>query len=110
MKSILPRYAGIIAAVLALTLIAGLFTIFGTVDLIFVKDGYEVKRVEGVSVIDQPELYTEDGVELQYSYDFSDVTYEYGKDFKKHVALTVLLNAITFQWDAEDNDITINVK
>lgn len=113
MKSKLPRYAGIVAAILAIALIAGLFAIFGTVDLIFVKDGYEVKRTENVSVLSDIELYAEEGAELQYTYEFDGAEYVINEDqanLKEHIVYTVLLNAITFKWGAEDNDITVTVE
>lgn len=113
MKSKLPRYAGIVAAILAITLIAGLFSIFGTVDLIFVKDGYEVKRTENVSVLSDIDLYTEEGAELQYTYEFDGAEHvidENQANLREHIVYTVLLNAITFKWGAEDNDITVTVE
>ena len=119
MKSKLPRYAGIVAAILAITLIAGLFAIFGTVDLIFVKDGYEVKRTENVSVLSEIDLYTdidlytEEGAKLQYTYEFDGAEYvidENQANLREHIVYTVLLNAITFKWGAEDNDITVTVE
>ena len=39
MKSRIPRYAGVVAAMIALVLITGLLAVFGTVDVIFMKNG-----------------------------------------------------------------------
>jgi hypothetical protein len=105
MKSIIPRYAGIVAAVLAIILIAGIFAMLGTVDLVFVEDGYEVRRQENVSV------FTEIEANDNYSYVYGGNTYTIADNkLKEHIVSTVLVNAVTFNWDQEANDITVTVK
>ena len=116
MKSILPRYAGVVAAILAIALIVGIFAFFGTVDLIYVnKDGYEVGREENVSVLSDIKLYvapgaTEPGV-ITYDYDGSNfVVNEDCSNLKEHIVYTVLLNTLTFKLGDEADDFVLTVE
>lgn len=114
MKSRKAKYAGLVASVIALALIVVLYAAFATVDLVFVKDGYEVSRQEDVSVLKEVELYEGNGEE-SYTYTFTsgDETVELADDcsnLKTEIVKTVVLNLVTLNWGEEADDITITVK
>ena len=109
MKSRIPRYAGVVAAMIALVLITGLLAVFGTVDVIFMKNGLEVGRQENVTVFSDVELYTEEGVDLQYNYVYFGMPHEYGESFKIHSVINLLFNTVTFNFSEGANDFVINV-
>jgi hypothetical protein len=117
MKSIQPRYAGVVAALIATYLILGALLAFGTVDLIFVKDGYEVKRCENVTILDDlfgdVELYTEEGKEFTYTYSEDlfglHIEEEYNQDFAWNVPVRLVLNTLLFRFGEEANDIVLTV-
>lgn len=114
MKSIIPRYAGIVAAILAVALILAVYAAFGTVDLIFVKDGYEVSRQEDVSLFTEIEPYTGDGEEAySYVYQYNGeefVLSENGANLKEHIVYTLVTNLVTFQFGDEADDFVIDVQ
>ena len=115
MKTVFPRYAGFVAAILALLLIVGVFAIFGTVDLVYMKEGYEVGRQENVSLISDIELYvapgeTEPGA---FSYTYGGNRYVVNEgcaNLKEHIVYTVITNAFTFKWSDEANDFVLNAE
>ncbi len=105
MKSLLPRYAGIVAGIIAITLILGVYAMFGTIDLVFEKDGYEIGRQENISLFDEIELepgsdYYYEGVKIN----------EDQSVLKNDIPLCLIVNAATFNWDQEANDFVIQVK
>jgi hypothetical protein len=105
MKSLLPRYAGVVAAIIAIALVMGVYAMFGTVDLIFQKDGYEIGRQENVSLFTEIEL--EPG--STYCYE-GEIINEDQSVVKNDIPLCLIVNAITFNWDQEANDFVIEVK
>ena len=106
MKSLIPRYAGIVAAIVAIALIFGVYAMFGTVDLVFKNsEGLEIGRQENVSLFSEIEL--EEG--YTYSYNELDIN-EDQSPLKSDIPMTLILNAATFNWDKEANDLVIDVK
>ena len=115
MKTILPRYAGIVAAVLAIALIIGVFAFFGTIDLIYMKDGYEVGREENISLFSDIKLYTEPGetepAVMSYEYNGERFVVSEGcANLKEHLVYTVLLNTVTFKFADEADDFVLTVE
>ena len=106
MKSLIPRYAGVVAAIVAIALIFCVYAMFGTVDLVFKNsEGLEVGRQENVSLFSKIEL--EEG----YTYSYNElVINEDQSSLKKDIPMTLILNAATFNWDKEANDLVIDVK
>ena len=106
MKSLMPRYAGIVAAIVAIALVMGVYAMFGTVDLVFKNsEGNEVSRQENVS------LFTE--IELDHGFTYyyeGEVINEDQSSVKKDIPLCLIVNAATFNWDKEANDLVIDVK
>ena len=106
MKSLMPRYAGIVAAIVAIALIFGVYAMFGTVDLVFKNsEGLEIGRQENVSLFSEIEL--EEGFTYYYE---GEVINEDQSCVKKDIPLCLIVNAATFNWDKEANDLVIDVK
>ena len=106
MKSLIPRYAGVVAAIVAIALIFGVYAMFGTVDLVFKNsEGLEIGRQENVSLFSEIEL--EEG----YTYSYNElVINEDQSPLKSDIPMTLILNAATFNWDKEANDLVIDVR
>ena len=106
MKSLMPRYAGIVAAIIAIALVVGVYAMFGTVDLVFKNsEGLEVSRQENVSMFTEIEL--DPGFTYYYE---GEVINEDQSALKNDIPMTLILNAATFNWDKEANDFVINVR
>ena len=109
MKNITPRSAGIFSAILALVLLICIYTMLGTVDIVFLQDGREMYRINDAGIFSDltaPEadgvyVYTADGVEKEFSDSF---------EFRAHIGTTVILNLVSFKWDEADNIIEIHDK
>ena len=106
MKSLIPRYAGVVAAIVAIALIFGVYAMFGTVDLVFKNsEGLEIGRQENVSLFSEIEL--EEG----YTYSYNElVINEDQSPLKSDIPMTLILNAATFNWDKDANDLVIDVR
>ncbi len=107
-KDISPRSAGIISTVLALVIIICVYTLFGSVDLVFKQDGTEVYRIEDASLFSELTLPEGDG----NAYTYGEAGAEFGDtfEFRFEIAKTVLVNFVTFKWDAADNVIELNAQ
>ena len=106
MKSLIPRYAGVVAAIVAIALVLGVYAMFGTVDLVFKNsEGLEIGRQENVSLFSEIEL--EEG----FTYSYNElVINEDQSPLKSDIPMTLILNAATFNWDKEANDLVIDVR
>lgn len=106
MKSLMPRYAGIVAAIISIALILGVYAVFGTVDLVFKNsEGLEIGRQENISMFTEIEL--DPGFTYYYE---GEVINEDQSALKNEIPLTLIINAATFNWDKEANDLVINVR
>ena len=107
MKQNTPRSAGVISIILAFTLLLAIYTVLGTVDVVFMKDGKETVVCEDVNVFS--ELHLPEG-ELSYTADGETKAIESAADLRVEIGKTVLVNFICFKWDEADNVITITQK
>ncbi len=109
MKEINPRSAGIFSAILALVLLLCIYTMLGTVDVVFMQGEREVFHLVDVGIfspIDAPEtdevyVYNTDGGEKEFADNF---------DFRFEIGKTVVLNLLTFKWQENDNVIELHAK
>lgn len=110
MKDISPRNAGIVSAILALVIILCIYTVLGSVDIVFKQDDRQLYRLDDVSVFS--DLTVPEGDEKIYTYGEEGSEKEFGDtpEFRFHIATTVLLNLVTFQWDEASNIIELNAK
>ena len=72
MKDIKLRSAGIISAILALVLLLCIYTMLGTVDLVFKQDGREVYRLDDVNIFSDLTIPEVEGSVYTYGADGSE--------------------------------------
>ena len=104
MKQKIPRSTGIISVVVSVLIVLTIYTLLGTVNLVFMKDGRQVSRQEGVNMFSDIEL--PEG-ELTYTVNGETKPLEYIGDLKAEIGVTVLTNFLSFKWQERDNVITI---
>ena len=115
MKDIERRPAGIAAALIAVLVIIFVYSLFATVDLVFMKGENEVCYLENVRVFSDIAVEAEDikgGKELEFTYVSNGVTKDYNADFEFRIEIvkTVLVNFFTFKWQESDNVIVLHAK
>ncbi|MBQ8414724.1 MAG: hypothetical protein IJX58_05740 [Clostridia bacterium] len=113
MKNLAFRSAGIGSVILALILLVVIYTLLGTVDLVFMKGDFQVARMEDVRVISDLELSAEDvitGEELEYTYGEDNKDFNGDFNFRFEIAKTLIINLFTFKWEATDNTIVLTAK
>ena len=115
MKEINRRNAGLLAALLGIIVVLLVYTLLGTVDLVFMKGDLQVARMEDVRVISDLQLDAEDAI----TSDALNDTYTYGEDGKIYaadmnlrveIAKTLVMNLFTQKWDNADQVIVFEAK
>ena len=112
MKEITRRNAGLFAALLGIVLVLLVYTLLGTVDLVFMKGDFQVARMEDVRVISDLKLDVQDvitGEELEYSYG-EGKTYAADMTLRVEIAKTLIGNLFTQKWDNADQVIVFTAK
>jgi hypothetical protein len=113
MKEIVRRNAGLFAALLGIILVLVVYTLLGTVDLVFMKGDFQVARTEDVRVISdlQIENVIEDVKieELEFTYG-EGKTYAADMTLRVEIAKTLVVNLFTQKWDAADQVIILEAK
>lgn len=112
MKEITRRNAGLFAALLGIILVLLVYTLLGTVDLVFMKGDFQVARMEDVRVISNLQLDTQDvitGEELEYTYG-EGKTYAADMTLRVEIAKTLIVNLFTQKWDNADQVIIFEAK
>lgn len=107
MKLIRPRNAGTISVVIAIVVLVAIYTLLGTVDLVFMQNGKEVSRQEDVNVFSTVELPEGD---LSYTVDGATKTLGDPFELKTSIGVMVLNNFISLKWQEEDSVISIDIK
>lgn len=113
MKDIVRRNAGIVSAVLALVLVLAVYTLLGSVDLVFMKGDFQVARMDDVKVWSDLTLDAEDvitGEELEYTYGEDNKDFNGDFNFRLEIAKTLIVNLFTFKWEATDSIIVLTAK
>ncbi len=122
MSSRMFNGAGVLAAVLGVLVLVLIFVFVGTVDLVYMNNGREVYRQNGVGVfadVDDPnekmhEEFRTEGETIEFTYtigeDQKDFDPEDPKNLKADIVKTLLTNLFTFKWDELDNDIVFEAK
>lgn len=112
MKEIARRNAGLFAALLGIIIVLLVYTLLGTVDLVFMKGDLQVARMEDVRVISDLQLYAEDvltGEELEFTYG-EGKTYAADMNLRFEIAKTLVVNLFTQKWDNADQVIVFEAK
>ena len=105
MKYKIPRNVGLISIVLALALLLAIYTVLGTVDLVYVVDGVQTSAedVNVLSKIDFPDQ--------AFTCNVGDtvVAVDDLMDLRVQIGKTVFCNFINLKWQEEDSVITITI-
>lgn len=112
MKEIARRNAGLLAALLGIIIVLLVYTLLGTVDLVFMKGDLQVARMEDVRVISDLQLDAEDvltGEELEFTYG-EGKTYAADMNLRFEIAKTLVVNLFTQKWDHADQVIILDAK
>ena len=112
MKEIARRNAGLLAALLGVIIVLLVYTLLGTVDLVFMKGDLQVARMEDVRVISDLQLDAEDvltGEELEFTYG-EGKTYAADMNLRFEIAKTLVVNLFTQKWDNADQVIIFESK
>ena len=112
MKEINRRNAGLFAALLGIIVVLLVYTLLGTVDLVFMKGDLQVARMEDVRVISDLQLDAEDvltGEELEFTYG-EGKTYAADMNLRFEIAKTLVVNLFTQKWDNADQVIIFEAK
>ena len=105
MKQMTPRSAGIISILLAVVILLAIYTLLGTVDLIYMKDGKQSAVQEDVRVFS--EIHFPEG-ELSCTANGEETAINSVNDLRVQIGATVLSNFLSFKWSEDDNVIIIN--
>ena len=112
MKEINRRNAGLLAALLGIIVVLLVYTLLGTVDLVFMRGDLQVARMEDVRVISDLQLDAEDvltGEELEFTYG-EGKTYAADMNLRFEIAKTLVVNLFTQKWDNADQVIIFETK
>ena len=112
MKEIARRNEGLLAALLGIIIVLLVYTLLGTVDLVFMKGDLQVARMEDVRVISDLQLDAEDvltGEELEFTYG-EGKTYAADMNLRFEIAKTLVVNLFTQKWDNADQVIVFEAK
>lgn len=112
MKEITRRNAPFYIGLLGIIIVIVLYTLLGTVDLVFMKGDFQVARIENVRVFSDLELDTEDvigGEELQYTYGEGkdEKPYKADMNLRLEIAKTLVINLFTKKWEVTDQVIIL---
>lgn len=99
------RNASIVSAALAIILCLTIYLLFATVDVVFMKNDYEVYRLNNVSVISDLTLPEE--FEATYVYGEENLEFNDELGFRLEIGKTLLVNLFSFKWEESDNLITV---
>jgi hypothetical protein len=105
MKQQLPVNAGVLSVIAALLIILIVYTLLGTVDLVFMHEGRQISRMDNVNLLSEITLPEGD---LTYTVGEETGSFETVEDLKGQIAVTLLTNLFGFKWQEIDHVITIN--
>lgn len=122
MKDIMYKKAGIGLAILGLVLIVLIYTLLGSVDLVYVvgeREAYRQENARVVTKIDDPvecmsEEFLPEGGSVSFTYKSGDETKtlntEKPLEIKMEIAKTIVKNLFTFQWKEQNYVINFTAK
>ena len=104
MKQKLPGSAGFLSVIAAVLLILAIYTVLGTVDLVFIQDGRQISRMDNVNML--TEITLPEG-NLTYTVGDETEAFETVDDLKAQIGVTLIGNLFSFKWQEIDHVITI---
>ena len=94
--------------ILAIVLIILLYSVLGTVEVVFENDDFVISRQENVRVISNIEM--PDEATEYYVVGAEDVIIDEVGDIKGEIMKTLILNLVTFKWQESDHIIVLHAK
>lgn len=115
MKEINRRNAGLLAALLGIIVVLLVYTLLGTVDLVFMRGDLQVARMEDVRVIsdlqlDAEDVITEEALNYIYTYGEDGKLYAADMNLRFEIVKTLVVNLFTQKWDNADQVIVFEAK
>ena len=117
MKNIKRGPAGLLldiaSVIAAVALLISIYAVLGTVDLVFMNGSEEVYRMEGVNMLSDIELPSDEVDEnMEFTYVSGEETKDFGDptEFKFHIAKTLVENLFSFKWEKLDHRIILTAK
>ena len=104
MKQQLPVNAGVLSVIAALLIILIVYTLLGTVDLVFMHEGRQISRMDNVNML--TEITLPEG-NLTYTVGDETEAFETVDDLKAQIGVTLIGNLFSFKWQEIDHVITI---
>ena len=104
MKQKLPGNAGVLSVIAALLIILIVYTLLGTVNLVFMHEGRQISRMDNVNLLSEITLPEGD---LTYTVGEETGSFETVEELKGQIAVTLLTNLFGFKWQEIDHVITI---
>ena len=98
-------FTGLFDIIAALLIILIVYTLLGTVDLVFMHEGRQISRMDNVNMLSEITLPEGD---LTYTVGEETGSFETVEDLKGQIAVTLLTNLFGFKWQEIDHVITIN--
>ena len=112
MKLRAPRDTGsplaVLIAILSIVLMIFLYSVFGTVEIVFENDDFVISRQENVRAISDIEI--PDEADEYYVVGAEDVIIDDADDIKAEIMKTLVLNLFTFKWQEDDHIIKLHTK
>ena len=103
------RRATLISAIVGILVVIIVYTIFASVDLVFMKGDEEIGYKANVSVFSSLDDIED---ENEYTYTSGDVKKDFNADlgFRLEIAKTTIVNLFTFNWSDDANVIVLQAK
>lgn len=92
----------------AMALMLLLYSLLGTVEVVFENDEFVIDRQEDVRVISTVEI--PDEATEYYVVGNEEVVVDEPSDLKKQIMKTLILNLFTFKWQESDHVIVLHTK
>ena len=112
MKLRAPRDTGspltMLIGLLAIVLLVFLYSVLGTVEVVFRNDEFVISRQENVRVISDIEI--PDEATEYYVVGNETVIVDDVSDIKSEIMKTLIINLVTFKWQESDHIIELHTK
>lgn len=92
----------------AIVVIILLYSVLGTVEVVFENDDFVISRQENVRAISNIEI--PDEAEEYYVVGAEDVIIDDEADIKSEISKMLILNLVTFKWQESDHIIVLHTK
>lgn len=98
----------VLISLLAVVVLIFLYSVLGTVEVVFENDDYVISRQENVSAFSKVDV--PDEAEAYYVVGNNGVVIKEAGDLKSEIMKTLIVNLITFKWQESDHIIVLHTK